>query len=64
MDNLFLLRGVIDLAYMDNINVGIFSKKLLIELIIFICLALLKPLELEIIFLSGIKLLYTGHLLC
>ncbi len=49
---------------MDNINVGIFSKKLLIELIIFICLALLKPLELEIIFLSGIKLLYTGHLLC
>ncbi len=25
MDSLFLLRDVIDLAHMDNINVGIFS---------------------------------------
>ncbi len=25
MDNLFLLRDVIDLAHMDNINLGIFS---------------------------------------
>ncbi len=41
---------------MDNINVGIFSidqEKLLIELIIFICLVLLKPLESDILFYQG-----------
>lgn len=63
MYNLFLLRDVIDLAYMDNINLGIFSinqEKAFDRVDHFYLFSTLNAFGIGDSFLSGIKLLYTG----